>query len=73
MTHKNYETEIEYDADAEIFHGRVRLVRDVVTFEGQSIEELKRELAASLEDYFAWCKARGEAPEAPAKTLAHAA
>ena len=73
MTYKNYVAEIEYDAQAEIFHGRVLLARDVVTFEGRSVEELKREMAASVEDYLAWCAQRGEAPETPRTPLMRAA
>ena len=65
MTYKNYGAEIEYDAQAEIFHGRVLLTRDVVTFEDRSAEELKREMAAAVEDYLTWCAQCGEASEAP--------
>jgi predicted HicB family RNase H-like nuclease len=65
MRYKGYEADVEYDEDAEIFHGEVTGVRDVITFQGKSVAELKRALADSIEDYLAFCKKRGEEPEKP--------
>ena len=39
--------------------------RDVVTFQGQSVAELKKAFKESLEDYFAFCASRGEEPDRP--------
>jgi predicted HicB family RNase H-like nuclease len=38
-------------------------LRDVITFQGKSVAELKKALAVSVEDYLAFCKERGEEPE----------
>ena len=65
MTYKGYQATIEYDEDAGIFHGEVADLRDVITFQGKSVAELKKAFAGSIEDYFAFCHARGEAPEKP--------
>ena len=65
MSYKGYLAVIEYDADAELFHGEVADLRDVITFQGQSAKELKQAFAESMEDYFAFCKERGEDPEKP--------
>ena len=65
MTHKGYEALVEYDGEAGLFHGEVMNLRDVITFQGQSVAELKRAFAGSLTDYLAFCKARGEEPERP--------
>lgn len=65
MTYKNYEALVQYDEDAEIFHGEVMNLRDVITFEGSSVEELKKAFADSVEDYLAFCRERGEEPEKP--------
>ena len=40
-------------------------MRDVITFQGKSVSELKRAFSASVEDYLAFCKRRGEEPEKP--------
>lgn len=65
MEHKGYSARIEYDEDLEAFHGQVLNINDVITFEGRSIEELRRELEASVDDYLAWCEERGEDPDRP--------
>jgi predicted HicB family RNase H-like nuclease len=65
MTYKNYEAVVEYDDDAGIFHGEVVNLRDVITFQGKSVSELKKAFAASVEDYLAFCEERGEEPEKP--------
>lgn len=65
MHYRGYEAIIEYDEDAELFHGEVVNMRDVITFQGASAAELKHAFADSLEDYLAFCAERGEEPEKP--------
>lgn len=65
MTYQGYEAIIEYDEEAELFHGEVMNLRDVITFQGQSVGDLKKAFAESVEDYLAFCQERGEAPEKP--------
>ena len=65
MTYKGYSGAFEYDAEADIFHGDVLHISDVVTFEGRSIDELKAALADSVEDYLAFCKSHGRQPQKP--------
>ena len=56
---------MKFDEQAEIFHGEVVGTRDVITFQGKSVEELKRAFADSIEDYLEFCQTRGEEPEKP--------
>ncbi len=65
MTYKGYEALVAYDEDAEIFHGEVINTRDVITFQGRSVDELKVAFADSIEDYLDFCRGRGEEPEKP--------
>ncbi|NJO54056.1 MAG: type II toxin-antitoxin system HicB family antitoxin [Bacteroidales bacterium] len=65
MRHEGFEAVVEYDEDASIFHGEVLNLRDVITFQGRSVDELKQAFADSVEDYQAFCRARGEEPEKP--------
>ncbi|MGA0565573.1 type II toxin-antitoxin system HicB family antitoxin [Ancylobacter sp. VNQ12] len=65
MHYKGYEAVVEFDEEAEIFHGEVLNLRDVITFQGASAAELKQAFADSVEDYLAFCKERGEEPEKP--------
>jgi predicted HicB family RNase H-like nuclease len=65
MRYKGYEGSISYDDEAEIFHGEVINTRDVITFQGTSVKELKKAFKASIDDYLEFCADRGEEPEKP--------
>jgi len=65
MQYKGYIAHVEFDDEANIFHGEVINTRDVITFQGRSVEELKKTFADSVEDYLAFCTERGEEPDKP--------
>ncbi|MBI5274168.1 MAG: type II toxin-antitoxin system HicB family antitoxin [Chlamydiales bacterium] len=65
MKYKSYIGRVEYDDEAKIFHGEVIGLRDVITFQGTSVEELEQSFKDSVDDYLAFCKERGEKPEKP--------
>ena len=65
LTYKGYHGAFDYDPEADIFHGEVVNLTDVVTFQGRSIDELKAALEDSVEDYLEFCAARGKTPEKP--------
>jgi len=65
LTYKGYQGSFAYDPDADIFHGDVLHIADVVTFQGRSIDELKTALADSIEDYFDLCEKVGKPPQKP--------
>ena len=64
MEYKGYFAKVEFD-DAEVFHGEVINLRDVITFEGESVEELRQAFHDSVDDYLEFCAERGEDPEKP--------
>lgn len=65
MQYKGYIGIVEFDDEAEIFHGEVINTRDVITFQGTTVEEIKQAFAESIEDYLDFCLSRGEEPEKP--------
>src|SRR5947208_7013286 len=65
MKYQGYEARIEYDDQAELFHGEVINTRDVITFQGASVGELRKAFRDSVEDYLDFCAQRGEEPEKP--------
>ena len=65
MKYKGYEAVVSFDYEAEIFHGEVINTKDVITFQGKAVAELKKAFHESVEDYLSFCKKRGEAPEKP--------
>jgi predicted HicB family RNase H-like nuclease len=65
MTYKGYQSRVELDEEAGVFHGEVINTRDVTTFQGSSVAKLKRAFEDSVDDYLEFCAARGEDPEKP--------
>ena len=65
MEYKGYFAQVEFDDDASVFHGEVINLRDVITFEGETVKELKRAFQDSVDDYLEFCAERGEEPEKP--------
>ncbi len=65
MDYKGYIGHVEFDDEAEIFHGQVINTKDVITFQGSSVSEIKQAFIDSVDDYLAFCKERGETPEKP--------
>src|SRR4051812_39212530 len=65
MQHKGYVGLAEIDEEAGTIHGRVIGLRDVITFQGESVAEARKAFEESVDDYLAFCKERGEDPEKP--------
>ena len=65
IQYKGYFGRVEYDDEAGIFHGEVINLRDVITFQGESVSELRQSMADSIEDYLEFCAEQGEEPEKP--------
>ena len=65
MEYKGYLGTVEYDAQAKIFHGDIINTRDVITFQGTTVNEIERAFEDSINDYIAWCKEDGIEPEKP--------
>jgi predicted HicB family RNase H-like nuclease len=65
MKYKGYEAVIHYDEDDQILHGRVLNVRDVISFHGESIKEVRQAFEEAVDDYLADCAERGVDPDKP--------
>jgi predicted HicB family RNase H-like nuclease len=65
MEYKGYLARVEFDDEANLFHGEVINIRDVITFQGKSVDELHQALQDSVEDYLELCAERGQQPEKP--------
>ncbi|HSC25379.1 MAG TPA: type II toxin-antitoxin system HicB family antitoxin [Candidatus Babeliales bacterium] len=63
MKYKGYFGEVTYDDKAKIFHGEVIGLKDIITFQGESVNELKKAFQDSINDYLTWCHERNEQPE----------
>jgi predicted HicB family RNase H-like nuclease len=69
MKYKGYTGHVEYDDEAKIFHGEVLGIKDVVTFQGTTVDEIEQAFKDSVDDYLAFCMERGEEPDKPLETI----
>ena len=65
MLYRGYKGYFEYDEKADIFHGQVIGIRDVITFQGRSIDDLKVALKDSIDDYLDMCEQEEKSPDKP--------
>ena len=65
LQHRGYTGKVEFEDEASLFHGEVIDLRDVVTFQGRSVEELEEAFRDSVDDYLEFCELRGEEPDRP--------
>ena len=65
MQYKGYHAAITYDHEEGVFHGEVEGTRDVIFFEGTSVDQLNTEFRFSIDDYLAVCVERGREPDKP--------
>ena len=65
MEYQGYLAKVEFDDEANILHGEILNLRDVITFEGSTVEELRHAFKDSVEDYLDFCAERNEEPEKP--------
>jgi predicted HicB family RNase H-like nuclease len=63
MMYLGYNAKVTFDPEAEILHGEVIGLRDVVTFQAASVEGLKEAFRESVDDYLEWCAQLGHEPE----------
>jgi predicted RNase H-like HicB family nuclease len=65
MKYKGYKGAVTLDEDVKIFYGEVVNARDVITFQGASLEECKQAFHNSVDDYLEFCRERDEEPDKP--------
>ena len=65
MEYKGYIGKVEFDDEANIFHGEIINLRDVITFQGETVKQLRKAFQDSLDDYLEFCGERNESPEKP--------
>jgi len=63
LSYKGYTGQINYDDEMKILHGEVINTRDIITFQGRSVDEVEQAFRESIDDYLEFCKERGEQPD----------
>ena len=63
LKYKDFYGSVEYSASDECFFGKIMGITDLVTFEGESVGELKNAFAEAVEDYLVLCEEVGKEPQ----------
>jgi len=63
MSYKGYIAGVTVDPEAGILHGEVVGARDVITFQATSVNQLRKEFEASIDDYLEFCRERDITPD----------
>jgi predicted HicB family RNase H-like nuclease len=56
LTYKGHTGRFEVDVNAEVVFGRVSGIRDVVTFQGATVEAAKQSFYQAVDDYLTFCQ-----------------
>ena len=67
---KGYSGRFEFDDEAGIFHGEVCDIKDVITFQAKTLDEINQAFRESIDDYLEFCRSLGEKPEIPSSRRA---
>ena len=63
MRYKNYSAKIEYSDDDQCFIGRIAGIKDIITFHGESVGELKNAFHEAVGFYIESCIREGVSPQ----------
>jgi predicted HicB family RNase H-like nuclease len=61
LKYKEYFGSVHFSAEDEVFYGKIEGVDDVVSFEGNSVDELKKAFIEAVDDYEQLCRESGKA------------
>src|SRR2546423_6455209 len=59
LEHKGFRSRIEYSADDNLFVGRLIGIKDIVTFHGETVEELRSEMKETVDFHIEVCEKMG--------------
>jgi predicted HicB family RNase H-like nuclease len=63
MKYKGYTGIVELEEGSDVLFGHVIGLRDVITFQGESVAEVTQAFRDSVDDYLEFCAELGESPE----------
>jgi predicted HicB family RNase H-like nuclease len=66
LEYKGYKGSVEYSKEDNCLFGKVQgLSKDLITYEGQTLDELRQDFEAGIDSYLEGCKADGVEPAKP--------
>lgn len=63
LKYKNYIGSVEYSEEDDCLYGKIMGIRGMISYEGNSLQELKKDFEQAVEDYLTMCKKENKQPE----------
>jgi predicted HicB family RNase H-like nuclease len=63
LSYKNYNGTVEYSKDDGCLFGKVVRIKSLLSYEGNSIQELENNFQAVIDEYITDCEERGQLTE----------
>lgn len=65
MTYKGYVGTVEYSEEDACLFGRIAGISDIITYEGESVAEIRQAFEDAVDDYLEHCAVTGKEPNKP--------
>ena len=62
LKHKDFIGSVQFSSADDIFYGKITGIDDLVSFEGESVKELKSAFVEAVEEYIELCRSLGKDP-----------
>lgn len=63
LEYKGYYGSVQCDIDSNVIFGKLEWINDLVTYEADTISEIKRAFEESVDEYIVFCQEKGKEPE----------
>jgi predicted HicB family RNase H-like nuclease len=67
LEYRGYASTVEFSAEDRCFHGKIAGIRDLVAYDGTTVDELEKNFHSAVDEYLAFCKEEGKTPDKPFK------
>lgn len=67
LSYKNYNGTVEYSREDKCLFGKVVGIKSLLSYEGNSVQDLEQDFQSVIDEYLADCKERNIEPEQPYK------
>ena len=67
LAYKNYNGTVEYSKEDACLYGKVVGIKSLLSYEGNSVQELEADFQKAIDEYLEDCKERNIEPEQPYK------
>ena len=63
LSYKGYYGSVDYSLENDIFYGKVIGITGLLSYEGQTLDELRKDFQGVVDEYLEDCRAEGVKPE----------